>query len=341
MLRISPWDKSDRFIQTNKYLIEPAGSESNVAVNLSNLGLSSSFVSAIPDNEMGIKIIRYLKKYQVDTKFLLNKHRKRLGIFWNENGIDIRASSVLYDRENSAFANAKYEEYDWEEIKKEALWFHSSGVTPALTKELYDNVLTIIDNLSKDNIPISIDLNYRDKLWNWVKGEKSQEIPKLMEKIGSKVEVLFGNEEDFQLCLGIESNMKHSNIINKYREIIEKTSLKLPNVKYFAISLRDSKSASVNDWSGLLFIKNQESIELYKGIQYHLTNIVDRVGGGDSFCAGIIYGLINHKNNPQYIIDFATTFSALKHTIRGDISNFSVKDVEKTMSMKGSGRIIR
>jgi len=341
MLRISPWEKSDRLFQTSKFRIEPAGSESNVAVNLANLGLKSVFLSSIPKNELGLTITRYLSKYGVNTSFLRKKENGRLGIFWNENGVDIRASYVIYDRENSAFSITKMEEYEWEDIRKECAWFHTSGISPALTRGIYEILKSALEDFAQNEIPISIDLNYRGKLWNWISGEKESQIPKLMEELCSKAYLICGNEEDFQLSLGIKASSNSEDIIECYSSIASQVFNKMPNVRYIAVSLRRSISASVNDWSGLLFTTKEKELKLYKGKNYHLSNIVDRVGAGDSFCAGIIYGLMKKKEDPQFIVNFAVTYSALKHTIRGDVSEFSVKDIEKTMQMLGSGRIIR
>ena len=341
MLRISPWEKSDRLFQTKKFRIEPAGSESNVAVNLSNLGIKSIFLSSIPENELGLIIRRYLDSYGVNTSFLRKKENARLGIFWNENGVDIRASYVIYDRENSAFSITKLDEYKWEDIKKVCGWFHTSGITPALTREVYEILKSTLEEFTQKEIPISIDLNYREKLWNWISGEKKSQIPKLMEDLCSKAYLICGNEEDFQISLGIKASNNSEDIIECYSSIADQIFNKMPNVRYIAVSLRRSISASVNDWSGLLFTTKEKELKIYKGMNYHLSNIIDRVGAGDSFCAGIIYGLMKKKEDLQFIIDFAVTYSALKHTVRGDVSEFSVEDIEKTMQMQGSGRIIR
>jgi len=341
MLRISPWEKTERLFQTNKFRIEPAGSESNVAVNLANLGLKSIFLSSIPKNELGLIIIRYLSKYGIDTSFLREKENTRLGTFWNENGVDLRASYVIYDRENSAFSITKSDEYEWDEIRKECAWFHTSGISPALTREIYEVLKNQLVDFAQNEIPISIDLNYRGKLWKWIPGEKNSQIPKLMEELCSKAYLICGNEEDFQLNLGIDSSNNSKNIIEHYSSIATQVFKKMPNVQYIAVSLRKSISASVNDWSGLLFTNEKNQLKILKSIDYHLPNIVDRVGAGDSFCAGIIYGLMKKEDDLQYIIDFAVTYSALKHTVRGDVSEFSVEDVEKTMQTQGSGRIIR
>ncbi len=341
MLRISPWDKSDRLFQTKVFRIEPAGSESNVAINLRNLGIDSIFLTSIPKSDIGVRIIRYLKGYGINTSFVTQKEDSRLGLFWNENGVDIRASSVIYDRENSAFSCTKFDEYNWIEIVKSIDWFHTSGITPALTENTYNTLMQIINKMVKNKISISIDLNYRSKLWKWVSGKKKSEIPKLMKAICSEAKILIGNEDDFQVSLGVEYEGETKDQIEKYGFIADRVFDLMPQLQYIAISLRNSISASINNWSGLLLVKRGTKIETFKANDYKLTNIVDRVGAGDSFCAGIIYGLLSHSHDFQYVIDFATTFSALKHTVRGDISEFSVEDVRKTMETKGFGRIIR
>jgi len=336
MLRISPQTKEQRIFQTDNFKIEPGGSESNVAVNLSNLGNKTSFLTKLPDNQLGKIVLRYLNRYNVDTSNIV-LGSNRLGIYWTEHGIGPRASNVIYDRENSAVNSLDNEEINYKKVFEGVKWFHTSGITPALSK----NCMVVLDNLLEEakklSINISMDLNYRSKLWQWIENTNFT-IEEVMGNIADKCDLLVGNESDFQNIFGIKSNKDDQ--LDRYKEIAEKVFNNFSNLKYIAVSLRDSISASENIWSGLFFINNNNSIELIKGNSYHLKNVVDRVGGGDSFASGIIHGLINNMNYEE-TLEFAIGFSALKHTVRGDISEFSVEDVEHLIETEASGRIIR
>lgn len=334
MLRISPEKKGERLTQANLFLIEPGGSESNVSIALSNLGVSTKFASKLPNNPLSDKIIQFLRQFNIDTSAVLRKGDK-LGIYWTENGIGPRNSNVIYDRSNTSFSEVAVEEFNWEEIFKDCCWFHFSGISPAIS----ENVNTVLnDAVSKINIPYSVDLNYRSKLWDWLDQDPIQ-IRLKMTELCSKATLIAGNESDFQNVLGIKPNTTSEDKL--FDEIAHKCFEIFPNLKYISISNRAAISASSNIWSGFLFVKDDITFK-YKGIEYKLLPIEDRVGTGDSFVAGIIYGLNNkEKHTFQEIVDFATTLAALNHTTLGDASRFSKEEVWKVMENKGTGRIIR
>jgi 2-dehydro-3-deoxygluconokinase len=338
MLRISPQDNGKRLIQTNNFRIEPGGSESNVAIALANLGNDVAFLTRLPDNVLKEIILRYLRQYNIDTSYI-SIGGSRLGIYWTEHGIGPRASKVIYDREKSSFATLEYNDFNWDEIGKDLHWFHTSGISPAVSETVYSVLKKVMADF-KDDINISIDLNYRDTLWNWLKKDRYA-INEKMFDLCSTSTLITGNETDFQNALGITSKKNSEDKIGFYHDIAEKTFDKMPKLKYLAVSIRDSISASENIWTGILFYKKNNEIRYSKGVEYRLNNIVDRVGAGDSFTGGIIHGIINNQKDPQKIIDFAVTISGLKHTIKGDASQFSINDVQHALDTKGSGRILR
>ena len=342
MLRVSPWSSSERIIQTNNFRIEPGGSESNVAISLSNLGYDVKFVTALPDNLLKRSIIQYLKKYNIATENIIGSG-KRLGIYWTENGISVRASKVLYDREGSSFSDSKYSDYNWKNIFVDGRWFHVSGITAALNSNMSDLLIKIIKKAKLEGLINSIDLNYRNNLWNWIK-EKS-EIYEIYNILCNDADLIIGNETDFQDCLGIggapgKEWEKHTDI-SGYEELAEEVFGRFNNLKYLAMSMRNSLSASENKWYGILIRKSGSGVKIFRSKEYIITDIVDRVGAGDSFSAGIIYGLNKYPDEYQKIIDFAAAFSCLKHTIRGDANEFFEEDVLHLIYSKGSGRIQR
>lgn len=328
MLRIQPKNLESKIIQSNQFLIEPAGSEANVAIALSKLGHSTSMLSCAPDTDLGQLVNRYLAKHGVESKYI-SKNDKRIGVYYTELGVGIRASNVIYDRADSGLANVKHSDFDWKNIKKEAIWFHTSGITAAISKNAYDVLLKVFQEF--DDIPISIDLNYRKKLWDWVQKDKNK-IHQKMKALCKHATLVSGNETDFQDCLGINGSCE---------EIAEKSFKEFPNLKYLAISFRDSLSASINVFSGFLFAKEASQIQLYKGPDLMLKNIVDRIGTGDSFTGGVLHGILSNNKNFQEIVDFAVTLAALNHTIPGDASEFNENDILHAMNTKGSGRIQR
>jgi 2-dehydro-3-deoxygluconokinase len=334
MLRISPNNLAERLTQATSYRIEPGGSESNVAIALSNLGLKIRFVTSLPDNNLSYKILQYLNQFSISTNYIRLKGEK-LGLYWTEIGIGVRNSCVIYDRENSSFCNSTYNDYDWDEILRQTDWFHFSGISPALSRSVMEILQKVTSKLSS---PFSVDLNFREKLWEWL-GKDRIKIQHVMSGLCENATLIGGNETDFQNVLNIESN--HESEDQTFIDIANKCFAKFINLRYIAISNRKSSSATQNYWNGFLFVKD-DSQYFYKGITYSLDNIQDRVGTGDSFIAGIIFGILNNENYCyQEIIDFAVTLAALNHSTIGDASRFSKYDVQKTLASKGSGRILR
>ena len=334
MLRISPKEAAERILHATDFEIRPGGSESNVAIALANLGLKSIFVTSLPDSPLGCKILRQLNTEGVTTEFIRMMNH-RLGLYWTETGIGPRNSYVIYDRENSAFSNAAFEDFNWPEILKHTEWVHFSGISPALGANIADLLEKLTGIIS---CPYSVDLNYRTKLWGWVDKDPDK-IKKVMSGLCSTAYLIAGNESDFQDIFGFRSSAQAET--QKYRNIANQCFACFPTLQYIAISNRRSCSATLNRWSGYLFVRNDEDF-CYKGIEYQLDTIQDRVGTGDSFVAGIIYGfLYTEVMTWQEIIDFAVTLGALNHTTRGDASNFSIEDVLSAMKSEGSGRIIR
>lgn len=312
------------------------GSEANVAVSLANFGMQSVFVTMLPDNEIGHASSDSLRYFGVDTHHI--KYRNgRMGLFYLEKGASQRPSKVIYDRTDSAFAKSIRDDFDWSKIFDECNWFHWSGITPALSDELIDVLLEACTVAKKRGIKISCDLNYRAKLWNEEKAEH------VMSKLMPFVDVCIGNEEDAEKVLGIPGCLDGISANNTYtleldnRIRIAKEIYSEFGCEYIAFSLRNSYSASLNGWSGFLY--DSCAAEAFLSKEYEI-QIVDRVGGGDSFAAGIIYSLLKNLDN-QESIDFAVAASCLKQTIEGDFNRVSVVEINNLINCGGSGRIQR
>ena len=333
MLRLSPRDPGSRVINSDTFLVEPGGSESNVAVALSLLGNRCRFITKLPNHVLSDKITRYLRGYGVDTSHICFGG-KRLGMYWTEIGSGPRPHSVHYDRENSSFSEIDLPDVDFEASLHGVSWIHTSGITPAVSKAACDFILHALGHVY-ESMHISIDLNFRSKLWLWAKKSK-QTIHDTLWAMCAKAVLICGNETDFTDCLGFPPAAG----ADGYRKAAEGCFERLPNLKYVAVSLRDSISASHNKWSGLLFVKNDRAVQAFEGTTYDLHPVIDRVGVGDSFVAGIIHGIHHYPDDPKKILDFAVALSALNHTVRGDASQFSVQEVENVMS-NPSGKIIR
>lgn len=334
MLRISPCFADERITQADDYIIQPGGSESNVAIALSNLGETSQFITCLPDNPLAEKVIRQLKSHNVTTDNVIVKG-ERIGIYWTETGIGPRNSYVIYDRSNSAFSLCDFRSLNWDNILNNSKWLHFSGISPAVSENISEFLEELVNSFS---CPYSVDLNFRNKLWDWVDKDSSR-ISKIMSNLCENATLIAGNESDFQNIFSFTSDSENEDEI--YNNIAKKCFAKFNNLKYLAISNRGSISATINNWNGYLFIRDDAKF-LYKGLSFTIDNIKDRVGTGDSFVAGLIYGILNkNKLGFQEIIDFAVTLSALNHTTKGDASYFSANDVFNTMKTKGSGRILR
>ncbi len=330
MLRLSS-PLYSRIIQSQSFNVHYGGGEANVAVSLANYSHNVIFISKLPDNPLGDAALNSLRKYGVDTSFIA-RGGERLGIYYLETGASMRASNVIYDRKYSSLYEANESDFDFDAIFKDADWFHFTGITPALNDSVAHLLELACIAAKKHGCTISCDLNFRKKLWS---SEKAIEV---MSGLMQYVDVCIGNEEDAEKCLGFKA--ANTNIekgvlsIASYEDIFKQMMDKF-HFKYIATSLRESLSASDNNWSGLLY--DGKDLRLSKKYQIH---IVDRVGAGDSFAAGIIHGLLTYEDK-QKAIEFAVAASALKHTIPGDFNHVSVKEVETLMNGDGSGRVQR
>ncbi len=330
MMRLNPAGYL-RFVQADSFEASYAGGEANVAVSLANYGMNAAFVSKVPTHEIGQCAVNSLRKYGVDTSFMV-RGGDRLGIYFVEKGASQRASKVIYDRANSAISKATAKDFDWAAIFDGADWFHFTGITPALGGELPQICLEACKQAKNMGITVSCDLNYRKKLWS---NEAAQ---KVMSQLMPYVDVCIANEEDAKDVFGIEAEGSdiYGGKLNHegYKSVAKQLKDKFGFQKV-AITLRTSISANDNDWAGMLY----DGEDYYFSKTYHL-HIVDRVGGGDSFGGGLIYSLISGKSSKD-AIEFAVAASALKHSIEFDYNCVSVDEVEKLALGDGSGRVQR
>ncbi|MGL5123152.1 MAG: PfkB family carbohydrate kinase [Fusobacteriaceae bacterium] len=320
-----------RFSQANCFDAIYGGGEANVAVSLSNFGYDAHFVSKLPKNEIGECAKQTLNKYGVKTDYIA-RGGERLGIYFLETGASMRASKVVYDRANSAISTASVNDFDFDEIFKDAEWFHFTGITPALSSEATIVTEAALKAAKKHGVTVSVDLNYRKKLWSPARAKE------VMTSLMKYVDVCIGNEEDAEKVLGF----KPANIdvtsgtleLDGYKDIFKQMKEKF-GFKYIATTLRESYSASDNGWSALIY----DGSEFYHSKKYDV-RIVDRVGGGDSFAAGLICGLLDGKNQKESL-EFAVASSALKHTIPGDMNLVTREEVETLANGDTSGRVQR
>lgn len=330
MLKLSPISYN-RFIQASAMNVEYAGAEANVVVSLSNFGLETKFVSKLPQNDLGDAAVNRLRQFGVDVSNV-KRGGDRIGIYFVEKGASQRPSEVIYDRSNSAIATAEKSDFDWNGIFEGVEWFHFSGITPALSDTLADICLNACKAAKAKKIPISCDLNYRKKLWT------KEKAGKVMFELCQFVDVCIANEEDVSDVFGISAGESDANKGLLDEESYVKVATRLQSrfgFKLVAITLRESLSASDNNWSAILY----DGEKTYKSKKYGI-HIVDRIGGGDSFGAGLIYGCLQGFNR-QKTLDFAVAASCLKQTIDGDFNLVSVAEVEDLMNSTGSGRIVR
>ncbi len=335
MLRLSP-PGFKRFSQTYQFDVVYGGGESNVAVSLANFGLNSTFVSRIPANPIGDCAVMELRKRNVNTSQIL-RGGERLGIYFLETGAVSRASNVVYDRAHSGMASIQKGMINWKEVFKDVDWFHWTGITPAISQGAADACLEAIKTANEMNVTVSTDLNYRKKLWKYGK-EPDEVMPALVDGC----DIILGNEEDAAMHFGLHPDgvdvTSGEEVDGKaYLSVLKKLKEKFPRAKKVITTLRGSISASHNSWSGVLY----DGETLFEAPKYEITHIVDRVGGGDSFMAGLIYGLLNYSNDDQKALNFAVAASCLKHTIKGDSNLVSVAEVEKLMNGDASGRVSR
>jgi len=330
MLRLSTPDYK-RFVQADSFDVTYGGGEANVAVALSNYGLQGIFVSKVPDNAIGQAAINHLRRFGVDTQFMV-KGGKRLGIYFLETGASMRASQVIYDRAEAAIADADVNEFDFDKIFEDVSWFHTTGITPALSDKAAALTETALKAAKAKGITTSIDLNYRKKLWS---KEKAKEV---MSHLCQFVDVCIGNEEDAETTLGFKSKgtdvTKGELNLNGYKDVFQQMKEKF-GFKYIASTLRESYSASDNGWSALVYDGNQ----FYHSKEYEV-RIVDRVGSGDSFASGFIYALVSGMNLKD-AAEFGVAASALKHTIPGDLNHATLSEITALTKGDASGRVQR
>lgn len=334
MLRLAA-PEHQRFSQVVSYDASFGGGEANVAVSVANYGIPVEFVTRIPNNDIGNACIMNLKKHGVGTNHIL-RGGERLGIYFLEKGSVSRASKVVYDRSFSAISQIEKGMVDWDNVLKNADWFHWTGITPAISQGAADVCLEAIQKANSNGITVSCDLNYRKNLWEY--GMKANEV---MPELVNGCDVVLGNEEDAEMSLGIKPEgidvTKGHVEAGAYHSVSKIIMKKFPKVKKVITTLRGSISADHNTWSGVLY----NGKDFYEAPNYDITHIVDRVGGGDSFMGGLIYGLITYKNDDQKALNFAVAASCLKHTIEGDFNLVTIKEVEKLMSGDTSGRVSR
>ena len=323
----------ERFFQSPTFEATFGGGEANVAVALSNYGLSAGFISALPKNDIGDAAIGELARFGVDTKNV-RRSGDRVGIYYLEGGANQRPSKVVYDRAESSICNCGPGDFDWTKIFDGARWLHITGITPALSQSAADLSLECVREAKKAGLTVSCDFNYRGKLWKYGKTA-----PEVMTELVKYVDVGIANEEDCQKSLGVTADVdvESRKLDTKKYEVLSEKMLELfPKMSVIAITLRESMSANQNGWSACL--RDKDGFKLSR--RYEITDIVDRVGGGDSFASALIYGLNAYKDRQQSL-EFAVAASCLKHSILGDFNRVSVDEVEKLMSGDGSGRVQR
>lgn len=330
MLRLAP-EGYYRFIQADELGATYGGGEANVAISLANYGIDVSYVTKLPKHDIGQAAVNSLRRYGVDTKNIV-RGGERIGIYFLEKGASQRPSKVIYDRANSSIAKASREDFNWDEIFKDTKWFHFTGITPALGDNVAEICLDACKAAKARNITISCDLNYRKNLWS---REKAGQV---MSELMEYVDVCIANEEDAGDVFGIwaeGSNITGGKLSHEgYKEVAKKLADRF-NLEKVAITLRTSISANDNNWAAMLYDGNN-----YYFSKTYPIHIVDRVGGGDSFGAGLIYSLLTGREL-QEALEFAVAASCLKHTIEGDYNHVSVDEVEKLMGGDGSGRVQR
>jgi 2-dehydro-3-deoxygluconokinase len=328
----------ERLLQSGTLEATFAGGEANVAVSLANFGAEVAFVTALPQNAIARACISNLRGAGIDTSFIV-RSGDRIGVYYLEAGANQRPSVVIYDRSNSAIANAASDEFDWEYIFDGASWFHISGITPAISQKAAETSLAAVQIASQKGLTVSCDYNYRKNLWKY--GKTAVEVMRELVKL---VDIGIANEEDCQLALGIKvdegswkKDIRSGELDSgKYKALCEAVLDQFPNLKAQAVTLRHSYSADHNGWSGCLHDREN----FYIGPHYDITDIVDRVGAGDSFAGALIYSLVNRKSL-QDALDFAVAASCLKHSIPGDYNRVTVDEVNRLLAGDRSGRVQR
>lgn len=330
MLRLSPAGNY-RFVQSESFQIYPGGGEANVAVSLANYGHTACFVSKLPSHEIGQIAVNALRRYGVKTEYI-SRGGDRVGLYYAETGASMRPSKVIYDRAHSAIAEADISDFDFDKIMEDADWFHWSGITPAISDKAAEIVRVACEAAKRHGVTVSVDLNFRKKLWT------SEKAISVMRPLMQYVDVCIGNEEDANMCLGYKPDADvegGKTDAEGYYEIF-KGMMKEFGFKYVVSTLRESYSASHNGWKALIY----DGKTFYESKHYDINPIIDRVGGGDSFSAGLIHGLLSYKDKAK-ALEFAVAASALKHTIPGDFNLVSTSEVESLAKGNANGRVQR
>ena len=332
MLRLAP-PGMERFLQSPQFVATFGGGEANVAVALAGFGNPARYVSVLPNNPIADALIGELRRFGVDTSQIV-RGPGRMGIYFVEPGANQRPSKVVYDRENSAIALAQPGVIDWNQAFAGARWLHITGITPAIGASAAALSQESLETARRQGLTVSCDLNYRKNLWKYGKSARD-----VMPGLFSLVDVGIANEEDCQAALGIEAPVDVSSgklDADQYRGLAERVLAEYPSLKMLAITLRESKSASHNGWSACLHDRSEFLLSRH----YEITHIVDRVGGGDSFAGGLIFGLLNLPSHRD-ALEFAVAASALKHSIPGDFNRFTREEVDQLVRRGGSGRVQR
>lgn len=334
MLRLATPDYL-RFSQSQSLVATFGGGEANVAVSLANYGIPVDFITRLPKNDIAQSCVMDLRKYGVGTDKIV-WGGERMGIYFLETGAVSRGSKVVYDRAHSAISEIQPGMINWEKVFEGASWFHWTGITPAISQSAADVCLEAIQTANRLGVTVSCDLNFRKNLWKY--GKKAGEV---MPALVAGTDVVLGNEEDAAMVLGIHPegvDVTGGHVeAAAYESVSKQIMEKFPRVKKVITTLRSSINANHNDWAGVLW----DGKTLFESRQYQITHIVDRVGGGDSFMGGLIYGLLTYEGNDQKALDFAVAASCLKHTIYGDFNQVTVDEVEKLMGGDASGRVAR
>lgn len=331
MLRLSP-EGCGRFVQTDSFRIIPGGGEANVAVSLANYGHDAFYVTKLPAHEIGQIAVNALRRYGVRTDYVA-RGGDRIGLYYAETGASMRPSKVIYDRAHSAIAEAGPDDFDFDSIMKGASWFHWSGITPAVSDRAAELTRLACEAARRAGATVSVDLNFRKKLWT------SQKAISVMRPLMKYVDVCIGNEEDAELCLGFkpDADVEKGETDAAGYEGIFRQMMDEFGFKYVVSTLRESFSASHNGWKALIY----NGSEFYQSRRYDISPIVDRVGGGDSFSAGLIHGMLKWPDDQAAALEFAVAASALKHTVEGDFNMVSEAEVMSLVGGNASGRVQR
>lgn len=327
----------ERFSQSSLFTVSFGGGEANVAVSLANYGIESEFITRLPENDIADRCISELKKFDVKTSNII-RGGERVGIYFLETGAVARPSKVIYDRANSSISTIDPHSIDWDSILNGATWFHWTGITPALSENAANACLKAVQTANRLGVTVSCDLNYRKNLWKY--GKKAGEV---MNQLVECCDIILGNEEDAEKVFGIkpkgfDAHQSGGHIdSNAFKSVCEQLMERFPRAKKIIITLRGSINANHNTWSGVLY----DGEKLFESKSYDITHIVDRVGGGDSFMGGLIFGLLTYKNDDGKALEFAVAASCLKHTIYGDFNLVKTTEVEALMGGDGSGRVVR